>query len=719
MFNRETVTYSDFDVLSYENPSELKKNFYIKNQLTVVEVSQICNIKFFHKAKSNSDLLQKLFIVIDIIINYAPKNFKPNSFLSNLGTNYSGSGDNSIVINDSNFLDNVSYVIAFYFKKHKKEKTNKTLEDFFNFFCLMDSENYYKIIKQNTFNVRKPAKEHDFDFDFVIIDEEKKERDSFRIPFDFGQVENKKQCFYDDLRFLKNYFSNIKKVVLMLPTEIDRIEPLFYHYIFNIYNIPWLFSNLLEIEIDFSGFKRIIKNDKYFYLILGILEYIASLYTMFLKKLNFFFPYSFFQELDNFLVKNKVKNEYEVFHLFQMFDFPFPNLKSFSFLFNCVDNLSFRGLNSFLKKNPQVVSLDVVFFPKERQEVLFSEKNLLMYLKSIKKFYDEEYHEIQDREDIMNELVKYSKNEIQAFSNILSQQKDSLRHLGLTFNFPDIIFDYDKYKELFIEFATEILLFANTGKHLINNLEIIADNLILDGRKNLNIINKIAQVKEWNSNLNSIKLTFKVFNFECLVYLFPPGIKYIELGELNNTTYREFLKDIYQLLSLEMISFTLWDINFCSEDNFELLKTTFSGEGFPSKLKQVKIISKLYLHFEEIKILAKSFTNKNFVQIWEVEFSSKYISDLSLYKIISDGKKEKIQKMNQEIQELLNENNKNFKSLVHMSYLKRESIIKLLMKIKIIRGEEKEDETRAIIRSIFRYLLIEKQKQVTIKIVDI
>lgn len=632
--------------------------------------------------------------------------------------------ETSFFVFPSPLIERICLVISHYFVKHFKEQTFTDLNLFFKSLNLIPEDNKSKISFQYSDKC---------DFTIINLKEMKSKQKANK-----HKKENEK-IVIEDFEFLKEYYFNIKKIQFFLP-NFEVLNGVYLNYLIILFNSNWLFSNLIEFEVNISNFqmfqpgkKKKMKENNFYYLIFSLLYFLGKFYTEKIQKLVLIAPYAYTFEMNkifsNQIIQNCDQNKRNYIHLFKTFDQSFTKLNSLSIEFNSLDNTTFQNINSFLSKNNELSSLNIALFPLKNTDLYCSNEHLRKFVLLSKIPISSKIIDINVAEG--SEVFSYNTFEYylevlfgpyqRNFSVLfiaLASTKDYLKNLSIHFDIPDCVSQNVRYEECFIQFLGKLFKFIESGINNLLSLEISSETLILDGLKFVRFQEKIEENKmENNTILQTLNLNLRIMNLENLAFLIPRNVKYLTIGEIDKITCEWLLKDLEMFNNLECLIFAVYDNKNDCNNNCKLLKKILEGKHYPIKLTQVVLDIRMNLQSSMLQeIIDQHLLKLNFVQNWELKFNIEKID------FGHKPKTEEIEIFKDSIYKSLNEKRKNgtFKSLQVLGYLKRIAIVKAFYKKGLLIYNNDKNEyyydNNKIIFTMFKFLSYKKARSINLSI---
>lgn len=404
-------------------------------------------------------------------------------------------------------------------QKNLNDVFNQRCTEFYNFFHnLKNSIYYYGSYKARTINCWEP--EGDIYFKQSKI-EEQKNNDNKYI---YNEQSNKEGSNFDnDICNIYNEYGNLTNFKYIRPTiytnriyvnkytqrteEMDEMYGKVMEgdeikraqresvYISSLNNLNARNSISQSHNSAEKGtpklLKIFVKNNIFFFEMVGLYSYMIHALKKNLKKLDLYFqtPYSF--EIQ--LMLRIYESAYDNFH-FLSFTKEIDSLKEINLSLNALDSDSFRKIFWLLKNSP-LSSLKMSFFTSD---INYYENSLLSFWSakklSIRKLFIEQKQYLinsnGDKERYLNNFILENINlrdfsvNLQQFFNLIKMNLiNNLDEIVLRLDIPFPILNSEKYIILLVKFIINLLIMLTFQNHHIHTFKLISPELPLNSIK--------------------------------------------------------------------------------------------------------------------------------------------------------------------------------------------------------------------------------------------
>ena len=425
---------------------------------------------------------------------------------------------------------------------------------------------------------------------------------------------SKKDIFPSQLKELSDYFLMTKSIKLIIPINDFDL----YIYLLPLLNTSWLFSNLLQIELDlttsltqnyedFSDKSLILikKNKEKFLLMIFYCYFISKMENLKYIKIRMFECYLI--EIDCVLKEMKVLTS--EFHFLNFLSNIF-DLNRLSFHFNCLDSLTFEKIICLIHRNNYLQNIDLNFFPPEEYcsvtnlakigSILNINLNRLSINHNNWRSTPGMDSIIDDVEYILNQILEFFERNMDRLFFVL-RSKDDILNLNLKFYFPNVVSSNDKYLNIFLKFLFNIFFYLENPHNMTQTLKIKSSNIFFEPKKN-SLINHFLKNLNLSTNkcLRNLSISLKFISVINLEKLFTEKLEYLNIGDLCLDTFSYFTTILKSSLKeLKYLKISINNIYFDLTKDISIIYRFFSCEK-PKELEEIYFRTSLPFSQEEI-----------------------------------------------------------------------------------------------------------------------
>jgi hypothetical protein len=269
-------------------------------------------------------------------------------------------------------------------------------------------------------------------------------------------------------------------------------------------------------------------------------------------------------------------------------------IESLNIEFNSLDYLTFTKFLSFMSKNQNIKSLKISFF-----------SSLITYSPQfIYKLYhqNDENNEINNfnyNNDtpisfILNELLPYFIDNIQAIFELIRSKKHLLQILNLIFDIPEIIAVKQSYLNGILKLILNILLLIDNKNSVITQLAILSPKTIIDSRSMPNVEDIIdcINVEKNNKTIKELTMQMQLYQINNIKNFISSNLIKLKIGEVDIITLKQLTKFLCSFAFLKKSSLKLLSIGILNHIiHFSKEVEYLLNEIFSIKIKTLKEIN--------------------------------------------------------------------------------------------------------------------------------
>jgi len=244
-----------------------------------------------------------------------------------------------------------------------------------------------------------------------------------------------------------------------------------------------------------------------------------------------------------------VKDNYNIFNIFDLllFNNIINNIIKLNIEINCLDNISFKKILSFLYYNDTLTRLNISFFSTDINYI--PESLLNNYIESynnpqsaedeIRRNYDENaylFSDVKEFEDkTYDKLLPGFIDSLSTFFEIIKEKK-KLKELGLNLDVPINLRDKSKYMNAIFKFIMNILFYVSKKK--IERFCLISPYTILNSAIQ-NYINNLLNSINFHRNKYYEELTLQMqfYKIESITSFINTRVRILSIGNLDLYTF--------------------------------------------------------------------------------------------------------------------------------------------------------------------------------------
>ena len=418
-------------------------------------------------------------------------------------------------------------------------------KDIFLFFTnelnsIYDNNNRY--LKKNKKNYGRSAykKRWDFENDYIIMTKKLNQEKNDELNSD---EEN------DDEKLIRKSLvsasSNFYKENNMLSSETETPD-----------DFVQVTKSMVQNKNNEIDNKKISENDKYddivnknkkilelcCIVILGILR--VKKFKNFELILNDCYYKEYINSFGRNYSSQKLPATINNFHILNFLINKMDKIHDFNMEFNSLDYMTFYKFLSLIKKNEDLVSLQISFFSSL---ITYTPQYLYkLYIQNLDKKDICNNKTYSPETFLLNELLPYFVENLEVLFELIRQKISKFKILSFNFDIPEIIAKNQRYLMLILKFILNILFFVDNKRSLINKLVIISPKSKIDSRTMLNMENIISSINmdENNKNINELSLQLQFYQINNLKHLVSSNLTILKLGDMDIHT----LKNLTQYL---------------------------------------------------------------------------------------------------------------------------------------------------------------------------
>ena len=352
----------------------------------------------------------------------------------------------------------------------------------------------------------------------------------------------------------------------------------------------------LKKKKKINKYEEIIKNNKFFFEILYIIILHINKLNR-LRNIDLVINDCYYKEFITYFGRYDSTKTYtyiQNFHILNNFILKMNKIESLNIEFNSLDYLTFTKFLSFMSKNENIKSLKISFF-----------SSLITYSPQfIYKLYhqNDENNEINNfnyNNDtpisfILNELLPYFIDNIQAIFELIRSKKHLLQILNLIFDIPEIIAVKQSYLNGILKLILNILLLIDNKNSVITQLAILSPKIIIDSRSMPNVEDIIdcINIEKNNKTIKELTMQMQLYQINNIKNFISSNLIKLKIGEVDIITLKQLTKYLcsftfFKKSSLKLLSIGILNhiIHFSKEVEYLL------NEIFSIKIKKLKEIN--------------------------------------------------------------------------------------------------------------------------------
>ena len=294
--------------------------------------------------------------------------------------------------------------------------------------------------------------------------------------------------------------------------------------------------------------------------------------------------------INNFHILNFLINKMNMIH-------------DFNIEFNSLDYMTFYKFLSLIKKNEDLVSLQISFFSSL---ITYTPQYLYkLYIQNLDKKDICNNKTYSPETFLLNELLPYYVENLEVLFELIRQKISKFQILSFNFDIPEIITKIQRYLMLILKFILNILFFVDNKRSLIKKLVIISPKSKIDSRTMLNMENIISSINmdENNKNINEISLQLQFYQINNLKNLVSSNLTILKLGDMDIHTLKKLTQHLcsYSFFKKSKLrNLTIGLLYFITNFNKEI--ELLFNEIFSIKIKtllEINIYSNILIKDEE------------------------------------------------------------------------------------------------------------------------
>ena len=665
-------SYSKFDNFRIPSEKNLKTNLSVgKKRNVVTDFYTYCNnkkknpldVKMFDFLENNSNIYYVPGILIFLLNCF--ESLKVIEIELDLDMSGIDSSDDFYLfiitlLNMHHLVSEVDHIKVNFINPHLQKDIYKFFTSELN--SIYDNNNRYLKKNKKTYGKNAYKKRWDFETDYVIISKKinQEKTEELNIEEDFNgsgkDLGDKLIGRNSGFSALNNFY--MENNMLVKDKDAPPDDPQ------NNKNSSTNKSKEIDINKinDKEKYDAIINKNKkvlelFCIVILGILR------VKQFSKFDIIINDCYYKEYINSFGRNyssqKLPATINNFHILNFLINKMDKIHDFNMEFNSLDYMTFYKFLSLIKKNEDLVSLQISFFSSL---ITYTPQYLYkLYIQNLDKKDICNNKTYSPETFLLNELLPYFVENLEVLFELIRQKISKFKILSFNFDIPEIIAKNQRYLMLILKFILNILFFVDNKRSLINKLVIISPKSKIDSRTMLNMENIISSINmdENNKNINELSLQLQFYQINNLKHLVSSNLTILKLGDMDIHT----LKNLTQYLcsynffkKSKLRKLTIGLLYFITYFNTEIELLFY--EIFSIKIKtllEINIYSNILIKEEEkfYKILNNNwigtcnlFLNEKCENIWKQnstkEKSNKIIDKKIMYLLHHELEEEKL-----------------------------------------------------------------------------
>ena len=419
-----------------------------------------------------------------------------------------------------------------------------------------------------------------------------------------------------------------------------------------------------------------------------------------------------------------VKDNYNIFNIFDLllFNNIINNISKLNIEINCLDNISFKKILSFLYYNDTLTRLNISFFSTDINYI--PESLLNNYIESynnpqsavdeIRRNYDENaylFSDVKEFEDkTYDKLLPGFIDSLSTFFEIIKEKK-KLKELGLNLDVPINLRDKSKYMNAIFKFIMNILFYVSKKK--IERFCLISPYTILNSAIQ-NYINNLLNSINFHKNKYYEELTLQMqfYKIESITSFINTRVRILSIGNLDLYTFNVLCNYLSEYnynktSSLEKITIGLMGyINELNDDVKFLLEKLFGIKI--NSVNSLTLITSINITNSEQYIDLLELINYNWITNYTIQLDN---NSNKIY----NKEKGRLKNLECLLSEIMVEGQRksimmgNFQDVYYDAYF----CMKRYLNNKFKNKPDNKKYTRKIIFDILKYLYLVKTPNVT------
>ena len=334
--------------------------------------------------------------------------------------------------------------------------------------------------------------------------------------------------------------------------------------------------------------------------------------------------------------QQKLPSTINNFHILNFIVNKMSQLYDFNIEFNSLDYLTFYKILSLIKKNENLVSLQMSFFSSL---ITYTPQYLYkLYIQNLDKKDVCNNKTYSPETFLLNELLPYFIENLEVLFELLREKISKFEILSFNFDTPEIIIKNQGYLMVILKFILNILFYVDNQKSLVKKLAIIAPKSKIDSRSMLNMENIITTINmdDNNKKLNEFSLQLQFYQINNIKYFISSNLTILKIGEMDIYTLKkltQYLSSYSFFKKSKMRNLSIGILYFITNFNKEI--ELILNEIFAIKIKtllEINIYSNIVIKDQEIfyKILDNNwiclcnlFLNEKCNNIWKRKSAEK------------------------------------------------------------------------------------------------
>ena len=348
---------------------------------------------------------------------------------------------------------------------------------------------------------------------------------------------------YNDMSYTRKKWDFSHKIKKLETKNIDKEM-----------SMPWIEDfSYIDSSIQKDSIAEIIKNNMNLLELIFLCFFSLNFYIKneinFELVMNNCYNNEYHLLLDLLYRLELVKDNYNIFNIFDLllFNNIINNIIKLNIEINCLDNISFKKILSFLYYNDTLTRLNISFFSTDINYI--PESLLNNYIESynnpqsavdeIRRNYDENaylFSDVKEFEDkTYDKLLPGFIDSLSTFFEIIKEKK-KLKELGLNLDVPINLRDKSKYMNAIFKFIMNILFYVSKKK--IERFYLISPYTILNSAIQ-NYINNLLNSINFHRNKYYEELTLQMqfYKIESITSFINTRVRILSIGNLDLYTF--------------------------------------------------------------------------------------------------------------------------------------------------------------------------------------